>query len=143
MTGHGNITMNSSEIQNLRRYLDRGGFLFIDDDYGMDKYVRSLIKQLYPDENLIDLPFSHPVFNQAFRFAQGLPKIHEHDNNPPQLFGLFVNGKLVILYGYESNISDGWADADIHQVSEELRKKSLQMGANILMYVLTTNRILN
>ncbi len=143
MTGHGNVTMNTSEIQNLKRYLDRGGFLFIDDDYGMDEYVRPLMKQLYPDEELIDLPFSHPVFNQAFKFANGIPKIHEHDNKPPQLFGLFSNGRLVVLYGYESNISDGWADAEIHNVTEETRIKSLQMGANILMYVLTTSRILN
>lgn len=143
MTGHGNVTMNASEIQNLKRYLDRGGFLFIDDDYGMDEYVRPLLKQIYPDEDLIDLPFSHPVFNQAFSFPQGLPKVHEHDNKPPQLFGLFSNGRLVVLYGYESNISDGWADAELHDVSADTRRKSLQMGANILMYVLTTNRILN
>lgn len=143
MTGHGNITMNSSEIQNLRRYLDRGGFLFIDDDYGMDEYVRPLLNQIYPDGELIELPFSHPVFNQAFNFPQGIPKVHEHDNKPPQLLGLFVDGKLVLLYGYESNISDGWADQEIHNVSEPLRQQSLQMGANILMYVLTTNRILN
>lgn len=143
MTGHGNVTMNAAEIQNLRRYLDRGGFLFIDDDYGMDEYVRPLLKQIYPDEELIDLPYSHPVFNQAFSFPQGVPKIHEHDNKPPQLFGLFSNGKLVVLYGYESNISDGWADAEIHDVSQTTRERSLQMGANILMYILTTNRIIN
>jgi hypothetical protein len=143
MTGHGNVTMNATELQNLRRYLDRGGFLFIDDDYGMDKYVRPLINQLFPDEELIDLPFSHPVFNQAFAFPNGIPKIHEHDNHPPQLFGLFRNGKLVLLYGYESNISDGWADAEIHGVSETTRDQSLKMGANILMYVLTTSRVIN
>jgi hypothetical protein len=143
LTGHGNITMNASEIQNLRRYLDRGGFLFVDDDYGMDEFIRPLLKQVYPDEELIDLPFSHPVFNQAYSFPQGVPKIHEHDNKPAQLFGLFSNGRLVALYGYESNISDGWADQEIHDVSEETRNRALQMGANILMYVLTTNRILN
>jgi hypothetical protein len=143
MTGHGNITMNASEIQNLRRYLERGGFLFVDDDYGMDEYIRPILKQIYPDEDLIDLPFSHPVFNQAYRFANGIPKVHEHDNKPAQLFGLYSNGRLVALYGYESNISDGWADADIHGVSAETREQSLRMGANILMYIFTTNRILN
>ena len=143
LTGHGNITINSSEANNLREYLDRGGFLFIDDDYGLDEFIRPILKQIFPNDELIDLPFSHPIFHQVYSFDQGLPKIHEHDNKPPQGFAIFRNGKMVVFYGYESNISDGWTNADVHGVSEDLRELSLQMGTNILHYALTSHRMLN
>ena len=143
LTGHGNITVNSAEANNIREYLDRGGFLFIDDDYGLDAFIRPILKQIFPNDELIDLPFTHPIFHQVYSFDQGLPKIHEHDNKPPQGFAIFRNGRMVVFYGYESNISDGWTNADVHGVSESLRELSLQMGTNILHYALTTHRMLN
>lgn len=143
LTGHGNITINSAEANNLREYLDRGGFLFIDDDYGLDEFIRPILKQIFPTDELVDLPFSHPIYHQVYSFDQGLPKIHEHDNKPPQGFAIFRNWKMVVFYGYESNISDGWTNADVHGVSEDLRVQSLKMGTNILQYALTSHRMLN
>lgn len=143
LTGHGNIIVNSAEAQNMRRYLDQGGFLFIDDDYGLDAFIRPVLKQIFPDEDLIEIPHDHPIFHQAFSMSQGLPKIHEHDNLPPQGFGIFRDGRLVVFYGYESNISDGWTDAGVHGVPEPLRQQALQMGSNLLMYALTSSRMLN
>lgn len=143
LTGHGNIVVNSSEAQNMRRYLDQGGFLFIDDDYGLDSFIRPVLKQIFPEEDLIEIPHDHPIFHQAFNIRPGLPKIHEHDNLPPQGFGIFRDGRLVVFYGYESNISDGWTDAGVHGVPEPLRQQALQMGANILIYALTSSRLLN
>lgn len=137
MTGHGNITVNNSEADNLREYLDNGGFLYVDDDYGLDKYFRAMLGKVYPDEELIELPFNHPIYKQVFEFREGLPKIHEHDNKPPKGYGLFRNGRLVVFYSYESNLSDGWADAEIHNDPPALRQKALEMGANILVYALT------
>lgn len=143
LTGHGNITINSQEAANVRRYLENGGFLYIDDDYGLDPFIRPVIREIFPDEELIELPFSDPIFHQAFSFPNGLPKIHEHDGKPPQGFALFRNGRMVIFYTYESNLADGWADQEIHQVPDDLRRESLEMGANILMYVFTSHRLLN
>ncbi|MCH8496821.1 MAG: DUF4159 domain-containing protein [Balneolales bacterium] len=140
LTGHGNITINSAEASNMRSYLDNGGFLYIDDDYGLDPFIRPVLKEIFPDEDLVEIPFSHPIFNQAWNFPNGLPKIHEHDGKPPQAFGIFRNGRLVVLYSYESNLADGWADADVHNVPPDLREESLQMGANILIYALTSHR---
>ena len=137
LTGHGTITANNVEIRNLRTYLDHGGVLYVDDDYGLDESIRELMKEVYPDEEMIELPFNHPIYDQLFRFNNGLPKIHEHDNKPPQGFGIFRNGRLVFFYTYETNLADGWADAEVHNDPQDVREKALQMGANILIYALT------
>lgn len=138
MTGHGNISINESEAQNLRTYLDNGGFLYVDDDYGLDKYFRDMIKQVYPDEKLVEVPFSHPIYHQLYDFPDGLPKIHKHDGKPPQGFAIFREGQMVLFYTYETNLSDGWANPDVHNDPPEVRNKALQMGANILLYALTS-----
>lgn len=138
LTGHGNITINSSEANNLRTYLENGGFLYIDDDYGIDEYARNMMKQVFPDEDFIEIPFSHPIYNNVFNFENGLPKIHEHDNESPRGYGIFRNGKMVVFYTFESNLGDGWADPEIHNDPPAIRQKALQMGANILIYGLTT-----
>ena len=135
MTGHGNVVFNDKEADNLRNYLIGGGFLHVDDNYGMDKFIRPQLEKLLPGSKLTELPFSHPIFHQKFKFPNGLPKVHEHENNPPQAFGLFHEGRLVVLYSYECDLGDGWEDADVHKDSEEARTKALRMGANILSYV--------
>lgn len=140
LTGHGTISINQSEASNLRNYLNNGGFLYIDDDYGLDESVREMIQQIYPDEELIELPFDHPIYHQVFEFPEGLPKIHEHDGKPPQGFGIFKDGRLVLFYTYESNLGDGWANPDVHQDPESVRQEALQMGANILLYALTSGQ---
>lgn len=140
MTGHGNISINSAEATNMREYLDNGGFLYIDDDYGFDPYVRSVIGEIFPDEELIELPVSHPIYNQVFDFPEGLPKIHAHDGEPPQGFGIYRNGRLVMYYTYESNLTDGWADDDIHNNPPEVRDNAFRMGVNLLVYALTNAR---
>jgi len=140
LTGHGTISMNETEASNLRNYLDNGGFLYVDDDYGLDEHFRKILNQVYPDEELIELPFEHPIYHQVFDFPDGLPKIHEHDGKPPRGYGVFREGRLVIFYTYESNLSDGWANPEVHQDPESVRQKALQMGANILIYALTSGR---
>lgn len=137
MTGHGNIDVNATEAENMREYLDNGGFLYIDDDYGFDPYVRPVIEKIFPDEELIELPASHPIYSNVFDFPDGLPKIHEHDGKPPQGFGIFRNGQLVLYYTYESNLADGWA-YDVHDNPDHLVEKSLQMGVNLLVYAFTS-----
>lgn len=138
LTGHGNITVNNAEVNNLRTYLENGGFLYIDDDYGIDEYARNMMKQVFPDEEFIEIPYSHPIYNIVFNFEEGLPKIHEHDNQSPRGFGLFKNGKMVVFYTYESNLGDGWADPEIHNDPPAVRRQALRMGANILVYALTS-----
>jgi hypothetical protein len=135
MTGHGNVLFDDQEAANLRNYMLAGGFLHIDDNYGMDPYIRPQMKKVFPELEFIELPFSHPVFNQKFPFPGGLPKIHEHDGKPPQGFGLIWEGRLVCLYTYETDLGDGWEDAAVHNNSEETRLKALRMGANIIQYV--------
>lgn len=137
LTGHGSITVNSAEISTLREYLVNGGFLYIDDDYGLDKYARDLIKKLFPDEKLIEIPFDHPLYHTVYDFNNGPPKIHEHDGKAPRGYGIFYEGRLVLYYTYESNVSDGWANPDVHNDPEPVRQKALRMGANILVYALT------
>ena len=137
LTGHGTITANNTEVRNLRNYLDNGGFLYVDDDYGLDPNIRALLEEVFPDEEFIELPYNHPIYDQVFPFPQGLPKIHEHDNKPARGYGLFRNGKLVVYYTYESNLADGWADPEIHNDPQEVREKALKMGVNILVYALT------
>ena len=139
MTGHGNVVFSAEEAQNLRTYLIAGGFLHVDDNFGMDPYIRPALKKVFPELDLIELPFSHPIFHQRYDFKNGLPKIHEHDNKPPQAFGLFWEGRLVCLYTYECDLGDGWEDADVHKDPEEVRLKALQMGANIIQFVFMDN----
>jgi hypothetical protein len=137
MTGHGNVVFNEQEIANLRTYLTGGGFLHIDDNYGMDKFIRPQLQKLFPELKLVELPFSHPIFHQKFDFPKGLPKIHEHENNAAQAFGLIYDGRLVLLYTYECDLGDGWEDTDVHNDSPEIHDKALKMGANILRYCFT------
>tara|TARA_B100000401_G_scaffold438341_1_gene386508 strand:+ start:3573 stop:4253 length:681 start_codon:yes stop_codon:yes gene_type:complete len=134
MTGHGNVIFSADDVSNLKTYLQNGGFLHIDDNYGMDKFIRRELKKVFPDQKLIELPFSHPIFHQKFDFPNGLPKIHEHDDKPPQAFGLFHENKLVLLYTYECDLGDGWEDAEVHNNDEETRTKALKMGANIIQF---------
>ncbi|HPW66005.1 MAG TPA: DUF4159 domain-containing protein [Salinivirgaceae bacterium] len=135
MTGHGNVVFSPSDVKNLRLYLESGGFLHVDDNYGLDPFFRREIAKVFPDNSLVELPISHPIYNQKYKFPKGLPKIHEHDNKPPQGFGIFVNNKLVVYYTYESDISDGWESPEVHNNSPETREKALKMGANIIQYV--------
>lgn len=135
MTGHGNVVFSDTEAKNLRDYLMSGGFLHIDDNYGMDLFVRIEMKKVFPELDWIELPANHPVFNQKYKFPNGLPKIHEHDNKPPQAFGLIYEGRLLCLYTYESDLGDGWEDASVHKDSEETRTNALKMGANIIQYI--------
>ncbi len=133
-TGHGNILFTEQEAANIRAYLIGGGFLHIDDNYGMDPFVQPAMKQVFPELDFVLLPFSHEIFHQKFDFPEGLPKIHEHDGKPPQAFGLFWEGRLVCLYTYECDLGDGWEDPEVHRDPPELRRKALQMGANIIQY---------
>lgn len=134
MTGHGNVFFSEEDAQNLRTYLLGGGFLHIDDNYGMNEYIRRELKKIFPDKELEELPASHPIFSAAFDFPNGLPKIHEHDGLPPQAFGIFDNDRLVCLFTYETDLGDGWEDPQVHNDPEEVRLKALQMGANIVKY---------
>lgn len=135
MTGHGNVFFSASDASNLRTYLLAGGFLHIDDNYGMDPFVRTEIKKVFPETELIELPSNHPIFHNTFDFPNGLPKIHEHNANPAQALGIIMDGRLVCLYTFESDLGDGWEDPEIHNNSEETRLKALKMGSNILEYV--------
>lgn len=135
MTGHGNVVFNAAEAENLRKYLIGGGFLHIDDNYGLDQFVRTEMKKVFPELSFIEIPKDHEIYHQQFDFADGLPKIHLHDNKPSQGFGLFYEGRLVCYYSYESDLGDGWEDARIHNDSEETRLKALKMGANIVSFV--------
>lgn len=137
MTGHGNVLFTDEDADNLRNYLTAGGFLHIDDNYGLDKYVRPQMKRVFPELEFVELPFDHPIYHQKFKFKNGLPKIHEHDNKPPQGFGLIYKGRLVCFYDYECDLGNGWEDAGTYDDSEETRQKALKMGANIIQYVFT------
>ena len=134
LTGHGNIVLNQEEINNLRNYLIAGGFLHISDNYGLDPFIRKEIKKIFPELDFVELPYSHAIYHQKFDFNKGLPKIHQHDEKPSVGFGIIYKGRLVCFYDYESDLSDGWEDSDVHNDSEETRTKALQMGANILSY---------
>lgn len=134
MTGHGNVYFTGEEARNLRDYLLSGGFLHIDDNYGMDQYLRKEILKVFPDQKLEELPANHPIFGSPFSFPQGLPKIHEHDNKRPQAFGITIEGRLVLLYTYESDLGDGWENPEVHNDPQDVRLKALRMGANIIHY---------
>lgn len=134
MTGHGNVVFSNQEADNLRKYLLSGGFLHISDNYGMDKFIRTQLKKVFPELDLIELPYSHPIYHQAFQFDKGLPKVHEHDNKAPQGFGLIYEGRLICFYDVECDLGDGWESFDIHKDSQEMHEKALKMGANIISY---------
>ena len=137
ITGHGRISLTEKESLQLRQYLEGGGFLYADDDYGMDAHFRNVMHQVFPNREWIELPFSHPIYHQHYAFPNGLPKIHEHDNKPPRGFGLFDDsGRLMVFYTYETNLSDGWADAEVHNDPQEKREAALKMGVNIVIWAL-------
>ena len=134
MTGHGNVFFSEDDLENLKNYLISGGFLHISDNYGMNKYIRKQLKNLFPDEDLIEIPNNHPIYNQTFSFKNGLPKIHEHDKKAPEGLGIFYKGRLVVFYDYECDLSDGWEDKEINNNPKNVRLKALQMGANIIEF---------
>lgn len=134
MTGHGNVVFSDAEAENLRNYLIGGGFLHIDDNYGMDPYIRTAMKKVFPEQDFIELPFEHEIYRQQFIFNKGLPKIHKHDENLPQGNGLFWEDRLIVFYTYECDLGDGWEDQDVHKDPEEVRQLALQMGANIVQF---------
>lgn len=133
-TGHGRIMFNDAEAQNLRTYLVGGGFLHVDDNYGIDKYLRPAMKIVFPELDFVELPFSHPIYHQKFDFANGLPKIHEHDGKPAKGYGLIYQGRLICFYSLETDLNDGWEDPEVHKDSDEKRTLALRMGANLIMY---------
>jgi hypothetical protein len=135
MTGHGNVVFSDAEIINLRNYMTSGGFLHADDNYGMDQYIRREIKRVFPNSDLVEIPTSHPIFQKPNPFPAGMPKIHEHDGKRPQAFGIFIEGRLVFLYTYETDLGDGWEDAEVHNDPADVREKALKMGANIINYI--------
>lgn len=137
MTGHGNVVFSESEARNLRKYLTGGGFLHVDDNYGLDKFIRIELKKVFPELELAEVPFDHPIYQQKFQFPKGLPKIHEHDGKPAQGFGLFYEGRLVVFYSYECDLGNGWEDKRIHNDPDEKRQQAFRMGANILSYCFT------
>lgn len=137
LTGHGNVFFSDQDAQNLRNYLLSGGFLHVDDNYGLEPYFRKAIKKIFPDKKLEPLPANHPIFNQSFNFPGGLPKIHVHDGKPPQLFGITHEDRLILVFSYESDLGNGWEDAEVHNDPQEVRQKALKMGANIVKYVFT------
>lgn len=134
MTGHGNVVFSDEEAENLRTYLYSGGFLHIDDNYGMAPYLKKALTKVFPDKELVELDREHPIFKQLFRFPDGLPKIHEHDGKRPQALGIFHENRLVLLFTTESDLGDGWEDPTVHNDPEEVRQKALRMGANIIAY---------
>ena len=139
MTGHGNVVFNENDVTNLRKYLTAGGFLHIDDNYGMDKFIRTELKKVFPNTELVELPFNHPIYNQTYKFNKGLPKIHEHDNKAPQGFAIIKNGRVLVFYSVECDLGDGWEDKSVHNDTKEAREKAFKMGANIVQFSLMNN----
>ena len=137
MTGHGNVVFSDDDVKRLRSYLENGGFLYIDDDYGLDNALRREMEKVFPTNDFIELPFSHPVYNIVYKFENGPPKTHKHDEKPPQGFGIFIGERLAIFYTYESNPSDGWADAEVHNNPPETREEALRFGTNIVVFALS------
>ncbi len=140
MTGHGNVYFSSRDVEVLQAYLMGGGFLHIDDNYGMDPYVRREMKKVFPDQEFVELPFDHPIYHQHYTFENGLPKIHEHDGKPPQGFGLFHEERLVVFYSYETDLGNGWESYAVHKNPEHIRQMALQMGTNIISYVFNRDK---
>ncbi len=136
MTGHGNLTWSDDDLKTLRRWIVRGGFLHVDDNYGLDESFRREITRLFPDRPLVEIPLDHPIYHVIYAFPDGLPKIHEHDGKPAQGFGVFVDGRLAVFYSYQSDLGDGWEDPDVHHDPPELREAALRMGVNLFAYAL-------
>jgi hypothetical protein len=136
LTGHGNVVFNAQEAENLRLYLMSGGFLHIDDNYGLDKFIRPEMKKVFPELSFVELPYNHSIYKKPFVFQNGLPKVHEHDGKPPQGFGLVYEGRLVCFYSYECDLGNGWEDQVIYNNPEEIRQQALKMGINILVHAL-------
>lgn len=134
-TGHGRIAFSDAEAKNLRMYLESGGFLHIDDNYGMNDYVKPEMMKVFPELEFQELPFTHPIYQQKFKFTNGVPKIHEHDGDAPKAWGLIYKGRLVCLYTFSSDLGDGWEDAEVHNIPPSIRLESLQMGANMIQYI--------
>lgn len=137
MTGHGNVVFSAQEAENLRKYLISGGFLHIDDNYGLDQFVRLEMKKVFPNLEFVEVPYGHPIYHQKYDFNKGLPKIHEHDSNPAQGLGLLYEGRLVCFYSYESDLGNGWEDQSVYDDPEELRQDALKMGSNLISYSFT------
>jgi hypothetical protein len=135
MTGHGNVVFSDADVSNLRNYLTSGGFLHIDDNYGMDQYIRKEIKKIFPTTDLVEIPANHQIFQKPFLFSSGLPKIHEHDGKRPQAFGIFIENRLVLLYTFECDLGDGWEDPEVHNDPIGVREKALKIGANIINFI--------
>ena len=135
LTGHGNVVFNDNELTNLRNYMVSGGFLHIDDNYGLDQYIRKELKKIFPNNDLVEIPASHAIFQKPYSFPAGIPKIHEHDGKRPQAFGIFIENRLVLLYTYETDLGDGWEDPEVNNDPVEVRQKALKMGANIINYI--------
>ena len=140
MTGHGNVRFSDPELGILRRYLQQGGFLHADDNYGMDESFRREIARLFPDRPLVEVPLDHPVYNLVYRFPEGVPKVHEHDGKPAQGFGLFLDGRLVVYYSFESDLTNGWEDIEVHDNPPDLREAALRMGVNLFVYAVGSGR---
>lgn len=137
MTGHGNVHFTDEEIRLLRRYLEQGGFLHADDNYGMDESFRREMARVFPNRQLVEVPLEHPIYHVHYTFPQGIPKIHEHDGLPAQGFGIFIDGRLAVFYSYQSDLGDGWEDPEVHGDPEELRQAALHMGVNLFLYAVT------
>ena len=135
MTGHGNVVFSHADVSNLRNYMTSGGFLHIDDNFGMDQYIRKEIKKIFPNNDLVEIPSNHQIFQKPYLFSSGLPKIHEHDGKRPQAFGIFIDNRLVLLYTFECDLGDGWEDPEVHNDPIGVREKALKMGANIVNYI--------
>jgi len=137
MTGHGNVVFSNQEAENMRNYLMGGGFLHIDDNYGLDQFVRLEMKKVFPNLDFVELPFTHPIYHQKYNFDNGLPKVHEHDGKPPQGFGILYEGRLVCFYSYECDLGNGWEDQSTYNDPEAIRQEALKAGANILTFAFT------
>ena len=139
MTGHGNVVFSDADAKNLRLYLESGGFLHIDDNYGMDPFIRLELKKVFPNRELVEIPSDHPIYNQYFKFPKGLPKIHEHDGEAPKAYAILIEGRIAVFYTHESDLGDGWEDEEVHNDPPEIRLNALRMGANLLQYAFTVN----
>ena len=137
MTGHGNVVFSEQDAENLRNYLLAGGFLHIDDNYGLDKFIRLEMKKVFPEHEFVELPFDHPIYHQKYNFNSGLPKVHEHDGKAPKGYAIIHKGRIVCFYSYESDLGNGWEDQIIYNDPEEIRRKALQAGANIISFAFT------
>lgn len=140
LTGHGNVRFSEAELGTLRRYLQQGGFLHADDNYGMDESIRRELGRLFPDRSLVEVPLDHPIYHLTYLFPQGIPKIHEHDGKPAQGFGIFLDGRLVVYYSYQSDLGDGWEDPDVHHDPPEKHEAALRMGINLFLYAVGGGR---